>query len=214
MLIWPCVTRTRWAPIRPTGLDGYAMNDKPYEPAAFVEHFNKLPPDILYHYTGQAGLLGIIGGAEFWATKSQYMNDATEFGLALRLARERLESILGSPNRSSEKAACVQLMQSLNGLEEINIFAVCFCEDGDLLSQWRGYAGGSCGYSIGFDPDALMQIADRNGFVLGRCIYDPGVQREIIQQAIAHCIEGEAVALSSGRRWGFHAPDFANHSLP
>lgn len=181
------------------------MNDKPYEPQAFVEHFDKLPPDILFHYTGQAGLLGIIGGAELWATKIQYMNDATEFGLALRLAREQLESILMNSNRSSEKAACVQLKESLNGIEEINIFAVCFCQDGDLLSQWRGYAGGSCGYSIGFDSDALMQIADRNHFVLGRCIYDPNIQREIIRQAVAHCIEGE-LGLPSGRRWGFHGP--------
>jgi hypothetical protein len=158
------------------------MAKKPYEPPAFAEHFEKLPPDILYHYTGQIGLLGIIEQAELWATKIQYMNDATEFGLALRLARQELENIINNSAHSSEKAASVRLQESLHGLEDINIFAVCFCENGDLLSQWRGYAGGKYGYSIGFDSDALMQIADRNEFTLGRCIYDTAVQRNIISR--------------------------------
>ena len=79
------------------------MAKKPYEPPAFAEHFEKLPPDILYHYTGQIGLLGIIEQAELWATKIQYMNDATEFGLALRLARQELENIINNSAHSSEK---------------------------------------------------------------------------------------------------------------
>ena len=85
----------------------------------------------------------------------------------------------------------MRLQESLHGLEDINIFAVCFCENGDLLSQWRGYAGGKYGYSIGFDSDALMQIADRNEFTLGRCIYDTAVQRNIIKQTISDCIKDE-----------------------
>jgi len=182
------------------------MNHKPYEPQTYIDHFNKKqPPHTLYHYTGQAGLIGIIGAAELWATKIQYMNDATEFGLALRLARETLDH-LTSNSTPSERNACVQLKRSLEGLEDINIFAVCFCEHGDLLSQWRGYAGNSSGYAIGFDPDALMQIADRNHFALGRCIYDQDVQSRIIQEAITHCIENESTPLTSGRRWGFHGP--------
>ena len=40
-----------------------------YEPPSFVQHFQKLPPDHLYHYTGQIGLLGIVESAELWATK-------------------------------------------------------------------------------------------------------------------------------------------------
>jgi hypothetical protein len=29
------------------------MTDRSYEPPAFTDHFNKVPPDVLYHYTGQ-----------------------------------------------------------------------------------------------------------------------------------------------------------------
>ena len=41
----------------------------------------------------------------------------------------------------------------------------CFCEKGDLLSQWRGYAGGTGGFAIGIDRDGLKNRTfafDRN----------------------------------------------------
>jgi hypothetical protein len=76
-----------------------------YEPPSFVQHFQKLPPDHLYHYTGQIGLLGIVESAELWATKIQYMNDATEFGRALAIARQELETFMNGTEIRSEKAA-------------------------------------------------------------------------------------------------------------
>jgi hypothetical protein len=182
------------------------MGDKPYEPPTFTEQFQRVPPDILYHYTGQAGLLGIVEKTELWATQIQYMNDATEFGLALRLARELLENIIGTPgNRSEKTAACGRLKRSLEGIQDINIFAVCFCQNSDLLSQWRGYAGGRYGYAIGFDTDQLMQTADKDRFILGPCIYDTAVQRQIIDEAVADCIQRE-LSTTTKASWGFHGP--------
>ena len=60
-------------------------------PQKFVEVYQIDLPEILYHYTDQNGLLGIIERSEMWATKVQYMNDATEFGAVLDLACTRLE---------------------------------------------------------------------------------------------------------------------------
>jgi hypothetical protein len=34
----------------------------------------------------------------------------------------------------------------------IDNFAISFCDDGDLLSQWRGYGSFGSGYAIGFEP--------------------------------------------------------------
>jgi hypothetical protein len=181
------------------------MTDRPYEPPAFVEHFEKSPPDVLFHYTGQTGLLGIVEKSELWATKIQYMNDATEFGLPLGLARQHLETIINSTHHTGEKSAAVALLESLKGIEDINLFAACFREGADLLSQWRGYAGGQHGYAIGFSTDALMQIADRDKFTLGRCIYDSAIQQKIVQEAVAHCINNE-ISLTVDRRLGFHGP--------
>lgn len=37
-------------------------------------------------------------------------------------------------------------------------YVTCFCEKGDLLSQWRGYAGGH-GWALGFDAEILGSLA-------------------------------------------------------
>jgi hypothetical protein len=181
-----------------------AEEPAPYEPPTFAEHCRCSPPDVLYHYTGQAGLLGIIGKAELWATKIQYMNDATEFGLALSLARQHLDVIIDSTGHSTEKALAVELRESLRGLEDINIFPVCFCEKSDLLSQWRGYAGNQ-GYSLAFCTNALMQVTAGGNFLLGRCIYDQTLQRKIVGEAVAHCLE-QALMFPTNRTFGFHGP--------
>lgn len=38
-----------------------------------------LEADVLYHYTSQAGLLGIIANDSIWATDIRALNDWTEF---------------------------------------------------------------------------------------------------------------------------------------
>lgn len=57
------------------------------------EIFSRMPPEILYHYTTQDGLLGIIKNWEIWASHTQYLNDAMEFHLAIRLMRREVESL-------------------------------------------------------------------------------------------------------------------------
>ena len=38
---------------------------------------------------------------------------------------------------------------------------MCFCEDGDKLSQWRGYADNGKGVSIGFSAQELRCYSER-----------------------------------------------------
>ena len=58
------------------------------------------PPAILYHYTTQQGLLGIIRDKEIWASHTQYLNDAREFRHALDLIKEELLKIKSKPDLS------------------------------------------------------------------------------------------------------------------
>lgn len=71
------------------------------------------------------------------------MRSATDLAAALGAVIEELENV-GGPSESSPCHAYVS----------------CFCSEGDLLSQWRGY-GGVGGYSIGFRVAALRGIAKR-----------------------------------------------------
>jgi hypothetical protein len=63
----------------------------------------------------------------------------------------------------------------------------CLSEEGDLLSQWRGYAADATGVSIGFSKDYLEQLAeagrveDKPGFTLNRVEYDHETQESLIK---------------------------------
>lgn len=62
-------------------------------------------------------------------------------------------------------------------------------EEGDLLSQWRAYADGGAGVSIGFEREYFEELGatkrDRNddfNASLTKIEYDPGKQREIVAE--------------------------------
>jgi hypothetical protein len=116
-------------------------------------------PRFLYHYTGLDGLLGIVEKSELWATNVNYMNDATEFRIALKMTAEKLSKEANyAPSNSQRKQTACTLKKEITHIEERRISAICFCSNGDLLSQWRGYSGRSYGFSVGFNPESLKHF--------------------------------------------------------
>jgi hypothetical protein len=154
----------------------------------FTNFQNESPPDSLYHYTDQAGLLGIIKTVELWATKVQYMNDSTEFGRAIDLATVRLRARAQNKTAQGDVEVLNAIIDNLGDISHVNICSMSFCRNPDLLSQWRGYSGSGGGYAIGFCSEALIKIADMNGCRLGRCIYDETTQITIIDELIEQII--------------------------
>ncbi|MEJ1353263.1 MAG: DUF2971 domain-containing protein [Candidatus Sedimenticola sp. (ex Thyasira tokunagai)] len=56
-----------------------------------------------------------------------------------------------------------KLLDSISFLEKsIDGLGFCLSEEGDLLSQWRGYAADATGVSIGFSKEYLIELADAN----------------------------------------------------
>lgn len=136
-------------------------------------------PKIVYHYTTQAGLLGILQAGTLWATKIHYLNDASELVEPLRLADqcilEKYGRIYdsGDPDEDFALKIIDNMLAAVRGAASINICLVSFCTNGDLLSQWRGYGNPGCAYSIGFNTSRLNEsIAARGqGFELRSCTY-------------------------------------------
>ena len=62
--------------------------------ASVKEILSRQPPKILYHYTDQEGLLGIIGKKEIWASHTQYLNDQREFRHAIELVQDELSQMV------------------------------------------------------------------------------------------------------------------------
>ena len=63
----------------------------------------------------------------------------------------------------------------------VSPFIACFCENGDLLSQWRGYSKGQPAFAIGLDLARWqMGVTPR----LRRVIYDSALQTKLARETI------------------------------
>ncbi|NLW48471.1 MAG: DUF2971 domain-containing protein [Firmicutes bacterium] len=62
---------------------------------------------------------------------------------------------------------------------DIEMHICCFCENGDLLSQWRGYGSNGAGYSVGFDPHYFNLTTDK-GITFFKVIYKFEDQKKVI----------------------------------
>ncbi|MCA0144367.1 DUF2971 domain-containing protein [Blastococcus sp. LR1] len=129
------------------------------------------PPETLFHYTSSAGLRGILETGHIWATDLDFLNDERElrYGLDLLLPLLRTH-VLGR----SESRLARAILDVLGNTPGTRHFVACFCERGDLLSQWRGY-GTPGGYSLGVRTNRYS-LADAPNFerpVYQRVWYDP-----------------------------------------
>jgi hypothetical protein len=143
-------------------------------------------PEMLYHYTDVAGLVGILSSTSLWATNLRFMNDAAELAHSWGLMRE----VLREAKSRAGSAAQVELIEEIERAAQSewvgypDLYAVSFTENGDLLSQWRAYGSSGGGYAIGFDAARLVSPASLhtqpNRF-LNRVIYDETSQLQVLR---------------------------------
>lgn len=155
---------------------------------------DKTEPNIIYHYTTFEGLMGILRKNVLWATKIQYLNDATELVEPINIADNLLNTYLNQIYKGLIKNIKPQIIEHLSAAihewQYINICVCSFCTNGDLLSQWRGYGVPGSAYSIGFNREKLLESIKSHPFELKRCTYyDPTEYRKTVQEFIMHVIE-------------------------
>jgi hypothetical protein len=153
---------------------------------------------LLYHYTSEAGLTGIIGSDNIRATHIRFLNDWMEFREAFTQSYVRilLDSFrAGLPSDLAPDACRVmdgmlsrrarEILEIAAGSESANETFVCSFtsaspqesgDPGDQLSQWRGYSAGTQGFSLGFDRELLRERVEINNpkakAILEQCVYD------------------------------------------
>jgi hypothetical protein len=142
------------------------------------------PREQLFHYTSAEGLVGIVDSKILRASDMLCLNDASEAEYANALIGEALGAVdpllLPSEHRS-------EFMNSLrSAFRMYTPFVACFCEDPDLLSQWRGYGKAGEGFALGFSSSWLSSsaVVDDAKFLLLKVIYDPSEQRQLISTYI------------------------------
>ncbi len=153
---------------------------KPQESARQAE------PELLYHYTDQNGLDGILSSDCIWATHYLFMNDLTERKTGIEIYLKTLEMFREAKQYLPPDSIDAWKQILLNYSETCAAFTVSFSRDldsekpgqaGDRLSQWRGYSTGRQGYCLGFhrrsidETSKAMPAKLRLAGFLGDCNY-------------------------------------------
>jgi hypothetical protein len=110
---------------------------------------------LLYHYTSVESFVKIIDSGEMWASHIRCQNDTSEQRLIWDHFRARIETRIGEATSNVERDRLLLFRSLAVSPLDQDLYVLCFSkDDGDRLSQWRGY-GGSAGVAIGFDPNEL-----------------------------------------------------------
>lgn len=157
--------------------------------------------DTLFHYTDARGLLGILSAPSLWASDLRFLNDAQEAVYARDLV---IDAVRSMPNPVRDpghwahqhgdaaietfaryQAMVVEYLQQA----EFGVFVACFCEAGDLLSQWRGY-GQDHGYALEIRAEALQAAVSKipsypGATGLFKVRYGQATADAVVQQAMA-----------------------------
>lgn len=142
------------------------------------------PKHPLYHYTSLNSVRGIVDTGSLRATEIRYFSDAAE----MKHAGDQLSSIISFRDIFGESDS-----KLLNQLREWlshrltaghQLYVACFTANGNLLSQWRSYCPTAKGVSLGFNAEKLCATATRQSWQVGKCIYDPEKQRDIVNRIL------------------------------
>lgn len=152
---------------------------------------------MLWHYTDAGGLMGIVEHERLWATQTSFLNDSTELAYGLDLAA----SVIASYDQANVNERTARFLTGLVDPEKpalqkwldehLDVFVTCFSGDGDLLSQWRAYAGrdNAGGYALGLGTRPPLQgwpqtAPGGHEFALRRVLYDPTEQQATCRSLI------------------------------
>lgn len=170
------------------------QNSNKATPPLSIEHlpsrsaFETAPPGQLFHYTNLRGVRGIITSKSLWMSKFTASNDISEITLAITQFQSFVESRAASLP-VAEREFLHEAALQLETFRRTNICVASFCEQPDLLSQWRGYGDDGRGIAIGFDTRRLAELAKRNDLRLWRCVYDEATQVRILNDLVTMLLE-------------------------
>lgn len=139
--------------------------------------------NVLYHYCSTESFVSIISNKCIRLSSLTLSNDRKEGELIqdilLQIARDA--NLMPSVVARFERAL-------RNSYEFFDGLGFCLSENGDLLSQWRGYADDGKGLSIGFNRKYLKALSERRkeadtpSYHLCKLVYDKRGQRRIAEK--------------------------------
>lgn len=163
-----------------------------------TEH--QLPDEkLLYHYTDLNGLRGILKSRSFWCGHHSTFNDPMEVQHGKKVINELIsERKEAEDNPDIEEFYRVANMYvNAFGRRTHHAYLACFCEDGDLLSQWREYSDRGGGYCLGFKFSNQTKVETKTGripsdnkIILRKVIYDRQDQDQLVNTLLDMALIG------------------------
>jgi hypothetical protein len=115
----------------------------------------RAPPPIVYHYTNDVGLKGILETGKLWLSDIFSLNDPSELTHGFSFANSIL-SARATDDETKSFATRFDEFATRGGLSgSAHFFSCSFSSCADDLGQWRAYADNGRGYSMGFETKQL-----------------------------------------------------------
>ena len=137
---------------------------------------------VLYHYCSNAAFHSIVENRSIRLSALSLSSDTMEGKLVTDVIAQMAKS------DGLDQANIQRLKESVSLLEQIiEGLGFCLSEEGDLLSQWRGYADDASGVSVGFSKKYLEKLSEdslnpqKSGFTLQKVEYEYESQKKRIQ---------------------------------
>jgi len=108
-------------------------------------------PEPLYHYCSNEAFCSILKSKSLWLSSLSLSNDKIEGQWFYKIFTKALK-------KAGHDEQVGQKLKTRSEQARVDMFGLCLSEDKDLLSQWRGYAAGGAGVSIGFNRSFLQSI--------------------------------------------------------
>ncbi|MFC1548305.1 DUF2971 domain-containing protein [Candidatus Neomarinimicrobiota bacterium] len=162
---------------------------------------------LLHHYTTLEGMRSIIETRNLWCGHVSAFNDPSEIQYGKDLILDVLRQLKTKLEQRDLGVFLDGLITYIRafGKTMYHPFAACFCESGNLLSQWRAYADRGGGYCLGleFTPGTRIasdteSLSEGNPPFIRKVIYDEKQQRELVLAYIESVVKAAEDVLAGG----------------
>lgn len=152
-----------------------------------VIHIEQMENGHIYHYTTLNALQGILDNNEFWVTKSDFLNDKSEFQYTYDLFRN---NFLCNVTELSFRKKLINKFDALIN-EDNNLlrkplngyYIASFSTDSDNLALWSEFSN-AMGYNLEIDVEPFILSFDKAIMWHGKVVYDKEKQLLLLKEAL------------------------------
>jgi len=112
--------------------------------------------EYLSHYCGARVFLPFLSSKKLWLTALSQSNDSLE-GKWMR--QHWIDRVPRADAKARTKKRGMGTVLDVATHDKVAL-GICFSEEDDLLSQWRGYADNGSGFSLAFHKEVLGKIPE------------------------------------------------------